>query len=90
MADHPARYVPGCVVSYVPPTDTKGSQWRATINRGDGAVNRYRARVPFADGPDAAAEAVVSRFNEVMGANWTVNGPALSLDGGCTYAYPVG
>jgi hypothetical protein len=86
----PSRYIPGCSVRYIPPTDTKGSRWAATISRGAGAVNRYRATVPYANGPDAAAQAVVSRFNEIMGSDWVILGSALSIDGGSTYAYPVG
>lgn len=90
MSDHPTAYVPGCLVSYVAPTNTSGSVWRATITRGSGAADRFRARVPFADGPDAAARAVVARFNECMAADWQILGAALSLDGGNAYAYPVG
>lgn len=88
--DSPASYVPGCLVAYVPPTSTRGSAWRATITRGSGAADRFRARVPFAYGPDAAARAVVARFNECLAADWQVLGAALSLDGGTAYAYPVG
>lgn len=90
MSHSPTAYVPGLTVTYVPPTDTRGSRWRATLARGAGAVNRFRVSVPYADGPDAAARAVVGRFNETRGADWIVYGAALSLDGGNHYAYPAG
>jgi hypothetical protein len=90
MNHAPIAYVPGLVVAYVPPTDTRGSRWRATLTRGTGAANRFRVSIPYADGPDAAARAVVDRFNEAMGADWIVYGAALSLDGGSHYAYPAG
>lgn len=86
----PFRYVPGCTVTYKPPTNTRGSQWVAVIKRGTTAADRFRVAVPYADGPDAAARAVVERFNDVIGADWRVIGAALSLDGGDSYAYPVG
>lgn len=94
MNHAPFAYVPGVVVAYVPPTDTRCSGWRATLTRGTGATNRWRARVTYNDGPDAAAAAVVARFNETMGnahgETWRVIGAALSLDGGGTFAYAVG
>ena len=94
MSHSPSAYVPGAIVTYVPPTDTRGSAWRATLTRGTGAVNRWRTRVPYNAGPDAAAASVVARFNETMGGAhgdaWHVIGAALSLDGGTTYAYAVG
>lgn len=94
MNHAPVAYVPGVVVAYVPPTDTRCSGWRATLTRGDGAANRWRARVTYNDGPDTAAAAVVARFNETMGnahgETWRVIGAALSLDGGTTFAYAVG
>ena len=94
MTHSPSTYVPAIVVNYVPPTDTRGSGWRATITRGDGVTNRWRARVAYNEGPDAAAAAVVARFNETMetdhGDIWHVLGAALSLDGGSAYAYAVG
>lgn len=90
MSHSPASYTPGLIVRYLSPTDTKGSRWQATICRGQGAENRYRVTVPYEAGPDAAAAAVVARFNESMGADWHVSGAALSLDGGSTYAYPCG
>jgi hypothetical protein len=86
--DHPARYVPAAVVSYRPATDRRGSQWAATIDRG-GPGHRFRAAVPYADGPDQAAAAVVAKANRAMGVTWAVAGPALSLDAGARYAYPV-
>jgi hypothetical protein len=86
----PNTYVPGAVVEYRGATDTRGSLWVATIRRGNTAADRFCAAVPFADGPDAAARAVVDRFNRVMDADWRLIGAALSLDGGDRYAYPVG
>ena len=86
----PFRYVPGCVVEYCGATDTRGSVWRATITRGSDRADRFRAVVPYADGPDAAARAVVDRFNDAMDADWRIIGAALSLTGGDRYAYPVG
>lgn len=83
----PNAYVSGCLVEYCGATERRGSIWRATITRGTGAANRYRVSVPFADGPDAAAAAVVARFNECTGSVWRVLGAALSLDGGNRYAY---
>ena len=94
MIHSPSAYVPAVVVAYVPPTNTRCSQWRATLTRGTGAENRWRARVTYNDGPDAAAAAVVARFNETTGTDhgdlWHVLGAALSLDGGSAYAYAVG
>ena len=94
MNHAPSAYVPGVVVDHVRPTDTRGAGWRATLTRGTGAANRWRARVTYNDGPDAAAAAVVVRFNETMGTDhgdvWHVLGAALSLDGGSAYAYAVG
>jgi hypothetical protein len=87
VTDHPKNYVPGLVVRYGGPTDTKGSRWNATLTRGTGAVNRYRASVPYADGPDAAAAAVIVRFNEVNGTAWRTDPTAFSLDGTVTFAY---
>jgi hypothetical protein len=77
-------------VAYQGPTDRRGSQWVATITRGQGSENRFRVAVPYEQGPDAAAAAVIARFNECMDAEWRVTGPALSLDGGNRYAYPCG
>lgn len=90
MSHSPTAYIPGLTVTYVPPTDTRGSRWCATLTRGTGAANRFRVSIPYADGPDAAARAVVDRFNEAMGADWIIYGAALSLDGGNHYAYPAG
>jgi hypothetical protein len=86
----PFRYVPGCVVEYCGATNTRGSVWRATITRGNAPADRFRAVVPYADGPDAAARAVVERFNHAMDADWRLIGAALSINGGDRYAYPVG
>lgn len=85
----PAHYLPGAVVEYRAPSGS-GSQWVATIKRGTARADRFRAAVPYAAGPDAAAAAVVDRFNAAMGAHWRVHGAALSLDGGNRYAYAVG
>jgi len=89
MTHSPSAYIPGAVVQYVGATNTRGSRWRASIRRGVGADNVWRASVPYADGPDAAASAVVDAFNAAMGADWRVSGAALSLDGGNLYAYPL-
>ena len=86
----PRVYVPGAVVEYCGATDNRGAVWRATIRRGNTAADKFRAVVPYADGPDAAARAVVDRFNIALAADWEVIGAALSLDGGDRYAYPVG
>lgn len=90
----PFRYVPGAIVKYRGATDTRGSRWVATIRRGQTRADVVRATVPYADGPDAAAAAVVDRFNDRMGNDgadsWRVLGAAQSVDGGDTYAYPVG
>lgn len=94
MSYHPAHYVPGCSVEYRGPTDTKGAVWAAVIRRGRDRCDQYRAAVPFADGPDAAACAAVDRFNAELIPDglgrWQVLGAALSMDGGDRYAYPVG
>ena len=94
MPESPAHYVPGCAVEYRGPTDTRGSQWVAVIRRGRNRTDCYRAAVPFANGPDAAACAAVDRFNAELIPDglgrWQVLGAALSMDGGDRYAYPVG
>lgn len=89
-ATFPASYVPGCLVESMPPTDHRCSGWRATITRGNTVADRYRVRVPWEAGPDAAAAAAVDRFNECMGAEWIVLGAPLSMNNGTAYAYPVG
>ena len=86
----PETYVPGAVVEYCGATDTRGSAWRATITRGNTAADRFRATVSYAEGPDAAARAVVDRFNRALNADWQLIGAALSLNGGDRFAYPVG
>ena len=64
------------------------------IRRGRKRSDCYRAAVPFADGPDAAAYAAVDRFNAELVPDglgrWQVLGAALSMDGGDRYSYPVG
>lgn len=97
MTSSPSRYVPGCLVRYRPPTNSRGGAWLAVIKRGNQPGDRFAVRVPFHDGPDAAAAAAVAKFNKCMvGAierehmSWVVLGAALSLDGGDSYAYPVG
>ena len=63
------------------------------IRRGQDRRDCYRAAVPSADGPDAAARAAVARFNAALNADrepWALLGAALSMDGGNRYAYPVG
>jgi hypothetical protein len=89
MTYSPSAYVPGAIVEFKVRANG-AAVWTATINRGAGSLNRYRAYVPSADGPDAAATAVIERFNSVNNSTWIVLGPALSLDGGNRYAYPVG
>jgi hypothetical protein len=89
MAYSPSAYVPGATVEFKVRANG-AAVWTATITRGTGAINRYRANVPSAEGPDAAVTAVVERFNSVHDSTWIVLGPALSLDGGNRYAYPVG
>ena len=95
MSSSPFRYVPGCSVEYRAPTNTLGGRWVAVIRRG--RDDQYRATVPFADGPDAAAWAAVAVFNDKESQAgrpadcfWQVLGAALSMDGGDRYAYPVG
>ena len=94
MPESPAHYVLGCSVEYRGPTDRRGSQWVAVIRRGRKRSDCYRAAVPFADGPDAAAWAAVERFNSELIPDglgrWQVLGAALSMDGGDRYSYPVG
>lgn len=96
MTSSPDRYVPGCLVRYRPPTNTRGGRWLAVIKRGNQPGDRFAVSVPFHDGPDAAAAAAVAKFNQSMpgladdGLEWIVLGAALSLDGGDSYAYPVG
>ena len=86
----PSRYVPGCVVKYHGPTDTKGSRWIATIRRGSQRQDVYRASVSFNEGPDAAAQDAVDKFNQKMESDWIVLSFPQSIDGGDTYSYPVG
>ena len=94
MPEFPFRYVPGCAVEYRGPTNSRGSVWAAVIRRGRDRSDCYRATVPFADGPDAAAWAAVDRINADLAADglgpWHVIGAALSMDGGDRYSYPVG
>ena len=93
MSEFPFRYVPGCSVEYRGPTDADGAVWAAVIRRGRDRCDQYRAAVPFADGPDAAAWAAVALFNADLPDpvdRWQVLGAALSMDGGDRYAYPVG
>lgn len=98
MTSSPARYVPGCLVRYRPPTNSSGGAWLAVIKRGNQPGDRFTVRVPFHDGPDVAAAAAVAKFNQSMidgnqcrrHMEWIVLGAALSLDGGDSYAYPVG
>jgi hypothetical protein len=89
MTYSPSTYVPGAIVEFKVRANG-AAVWTATVNRGPGAINRYRAYVPSIEGPDAAVVKVLNRFNETMDADWIVLGPALSLDGGNRYAYPVG
>ena len=86
----PSRYVPGCVVKYHGPTDTKGSRWTATIRRGSQRQDVFRASVSFNEGPDAAVQAAVDKFNQKMESDWVVLSFPHSIDGGNIYSYPVG
>lgn len=96
MPDFPFRYVPGCAVEYRGPTARRGSVWAAVIRRGSDPCDRYRATVPFSEGPDAAAWAAVALYNVDRLADrpaeehWQLLGAALSMDGGDRYSYPVG
>jgi hypothetical protein len=84
---HPRRCVPSAVVRYRGATNTFGSRWQAVIDRGGDF--KVRASVPFYAGPDAAVDAVLAKLAKASELKWRVIGPALSLDGGDTYAYPV-
>ena len=86
-SDHPAKYLPAAVVKYCGATNRFGSRWRAVVDRG--GVCKWRAAVPFEAGPDAAVEAVLAKVSRDLDVRWQVVGPALTLDGGSTYAYPV-
>ena len=90
MPESPVHYVPGCSVEYRGPTETRGSQWVAVIRRGRKRSDCYRAAVPFADGPDAAARAAVDKINRLETFGWSVLGAALSMNGGDLYVYPIG
>ena len=92
MPESPANYTAAAVVKYTGATSTKGSRWTATIKRGSTKDDLTRALFPYADAPDAAALAVLTRFNanHELRHPWRITGPALSLDGGNTYAYPLG
>ena len=85
--DAPSRYVPGVVVRYLGATDTKGSRWSASLDRG--GEHKWRAGVPYQDGPDAAVAAVLLKANAALGVSWSIQGPALTLNGGGIFAYPV-
>lgn len=90
MNHYPFNSLPGALVEYRRPTNRNVSKWRATITRGKGAANRWRASVPYQDGPDAAVAALLQRFNECHDTQWIIQGTPLSLSGGEVYAYPVG
>ena len=87
MTHSPTNYRPGITVKYLGPTDNKCSRWSASLIRGTEPEHRLRAIVTYQKGPDAAALAVVEKFNAVNGTAWTVDPMALSMDGGNTYAY---
>jgi len=88
MSDHsPSVYRPGLLVKYVGASNTKGSRWIASLNRGGDPKAQTKAAVSYQEGPDAAALAVVEKFNAVYGTAWIVDPVALSMDGGNTYAY---
>ena len=70
------------VVRYAGPTDRRGSRWIATLKRDSQTV--WRAAVPFADGPIAAAQALLTK----QGLNWQVR-DCCSIDSD-TYCLSVG
>lgn len=90
MNPRPFNSLPGALVEFQAPTQRSGPKWRATITRGSGAANRWRASVLAQYGPDAAVEDLLQRFNECHGSQWIIQGLPLSLDNGNAYAYPVG
>jgi hypothetical protein len=90
MTHSPANYRPGLTVRYLSATDTKGSRWSASLIRGNDPEYRVRTTVPYQDGPDAAAQAVVEKFNTHHGTAWVVDPSAISLDGGDQYVYGCG
>ena len=55
MTESPSVYVPGCSVEYRGPTIPVALSGSRDPSRPE-ALDRYRAAVPFQDGPDAAAE----------------------------------
>ena len=83
----PSAYRPGLLVKYLGATNTKGSRWMASLSRGGHPETLAKATVSYQEGPDAAALAVVEKFNTANGTAWTVDPEALSLDGGNTFAY---
>jgi hypothetical protein len=83
----PFVHRPGLLVKYAGATNTKGSRWMASLSRGGHPETLVRATVSYQEGPNAAALAVVEKFNVVNGTTWTVDPMALSMDGGNTYAY---
>ena len=86
----PFNSLPGALVEFRGPTRSSGSKWRATITRGSGAEDRWRASVAYQDGPDAAVEKLLQRFNECHGSQWIMHGTPLSIGNGDVYVYPVG
>jgi len=90
MTDSPKSYAPGAVVRYCGPTNCRGSRWIATIKRGSEPQHQFRVSVPYEQGPDAAAAAVISKAARYFGIKWHFVAPAISLDGsGCNYVYPI-
>jgi len=83
----PFVYRPGLLVKYAGATNTKGSRWMATLSRGGHPESLAKASVSYQEGPDAAALAVVEKFNTVNNTTWSVDPVALSMDGGDTFAY---
>ena len=90
MSHAPTNHRPGLTVKYLGPTDNKCSRWSASLIRGTEPEHRLRATVTYQLGPDAAAQAVVEKFNKQNGTAWIVDPMALSLDGGSLYAYSCG
>ena len=90
MNNAPFNALPGVLVEYRRGTNTRPSaQWRATLTSGSGARNRWRASVPYQDGPNEAVAELLRRYNEAQGTQWIIQGTPLSLSNGEVYAYPV-
>ena len=82
MNNAPFNSLPGVLVEYRRPTNRNAPKWRATLTRGSGARNRWRASVPYQDGPTEAVAELLSRYNEAQGTQWIIQGTPLSLSNG--------